>query len=180
MNHHTDPNLSRLLSSEFTSQVGPAWQGVKKRWQSYPFVGKQKDSWKQRCETVSACVLQGFNFLHFDSSFVHCSHCYVLLLHGSPKPKNKNKQQPRQDIKDQTCPSTLWLFFPKQLWSWMGFSIFSRNRLSSIIISGFRVGFRGLSPCSFWHSVPASFLVPGRVCLPTLLAFCSSIFSGSG
>ena len=40
-------------------------------------------------------------------------------------------------------------FFPKQLWSWMGFSILARNRLCSIIISGFRVGFRGLSPYSF-------------------------------
>ena len=31
----------------------------------------------------------------------------------------------------------------------MGFSILPRNRLCSIIISGFRVGFRGLSPYSF-------------------------------
>ena len=31
MNHHTNPSLSRLLSSEFTSQVGPAWQGGKEK-----------------------------------------------------------------------------------------------------------------------------------------------------
>ena len=62
MNHHTDPNLSRLLSSEFTSQVGPAWQGVKKRWQSCPLVGKQKYSWKQRCERLR---FTGFQFPTF-------------------------------------------------------------------------------------------------------------------
>ena len=71
---------------------------------------------------------------------------------------------------------------PKQLWSWMGFSILPRNRLCSIIISGFCLGFRGLSPYSFgilfqhpflvppgfvslffWHLVPSSFLVLARV-----------------
>ena len=46
-------------------------------------------------------------------------------------------------------PLQMFCFFPKQLWSWMGFSILPRNRLCSIIISGFRVGFRGLSSYSF-------------------------------
>ena len=94
------------------------------------------------------------------------------------------------------------IFFPKQLWSWMGFSLLPRNRLCSIIIFWFRLGFRGLSPYSFgvlfphhflvparvpwlvsllfWHSVPSSF--PGSgwgsvACLPTLLASCSIIIS---
>ena len=44
------------------------------------------------------------------------------------------------------------LSFPKQLWSWMKFSIIPRNRFCSIIISRFRVGF--------------------RTCLPTLMGFC--------
>ena len=54
-------------------------------------------------------------------------------------------------------------FFPKQLWSWMGFSILPRNRFCSIIISGFRLGFRGLSPYSFGILFHHHFLVPARV-----------------
>ena len=55
------------------------------------------------------------------------------------------------------------LFFPKQLWSWMGFSILPRNRLCSIIISCFRLGFPGLSPYSFGILFHHHFLVPARV-----------------
>ena len=85
----------------------------------------------------------------------------------------------------------------------MGFSILPRNRLCSIIISWFRLGFRGLSPYSFrilfhhhfrvlvrvpglvslvfWYPVPSSF--PGSgwgsgACLRTLLESCSIILSG--
>ena len=69
-------------------------------------------------------------------------------------------------------------FFPKQLWSWMGFSILPRNRFCSIIISWFRLGFRGLSPYCFGILFHHLFLVPARVpCLPTLLASWSIIIS---
>ena len=54
-------------------------------------------------------------------------------------------------------------FFPKQLWSWMGFSILPRNRFCSSIISGFWLGFRGLSPYSFGILFHHHFLVPARV-----------------
>ena len=51
----------------------------------------------------------------------------------------------------------------------MGFSILPRNRLCSIIISCFRLGFRGLSPYSFGilfhHPFPVSARVPGLVSL---------------
>ena len=45
----------------------------------------------------------------------------------------------------------------------MGFSILPRNRLCSIIISWFRLGFRGLSPYSFGILFHHHFLVPARV-----------------
>ena len=57
----------------------------------------------------------------------------------------------------------LELYFPKQLWSWLGFSILPRNRLRSIIISGFWLGFRFLSPYSFGILFHHHFLVPARV-----------------
>ena len=80
----------------------------------------------------------------------------------------------------------------------MGFSILPRNRLCSIIISGFWLGFRGLSPYSFGILFHHHFLFPSRVpglvsllfwspvllsfpgsgaCLPTRLASCSIIIS---
>ena len=43
----------------------------------------------------------------------------------------------------------------------MGFSILPRNRLCSIIISGFRVGFRGLSP--YFFGIPFQYLFWFRV-----------------
>ena len=75
------------------------------------------------------------------------------------------------------------VFFPKQLWSWMGFSILPRNRLCSIIISCFRLGFRGLSPYSFGILFHHHFLVPARV--PGLVSLLfwypvPSSFPGSG
>ena len=45
----------------------------------------------------------------------------------------------------------------------MGFSILPRNRLCSIMISGFWLGFRGLSPYSFGILFHNHFLVPARV-----------------
>ena len=55
------------------------------------------------------------------------------------------------------------VFVPKQLWSWMGFWILPTNRLCSIIMSCFRLGFRGLSPYSFGILFHHHFLVPARV-----------------
>ena len=99
----------------------------------------------------------------------------------------KKDAPPSQGLRTHSVPSPvqrarhvqICTFFPKQLWSWMGFSILPRNRLCSIIISCFRLGFRGLSPYSFgilfhhhfrvlarvpglvsvlfWHPVPSSF-----------------------
>ena len=56
-----------------------------------------------------------------------------------------------------TITGDYFCFFPKQLWSWMGFSVLPRNRLCSIIVSWFRLGFRGLSSYPVWHPIPSSF-----------------------
>ena len=64
----------------------------------------------------------------------------------------------------------------------MGFSILPRNRFCSIIISGFWLGFRGLSPYSFGILFHHHFLVPARVpgLVSLLLASCSIIISWLG
>ena len=59
----------------------------------------------------------------------------------------------------------------------MGFSLLPRNRLCSIIISGFWLGFRGLSPYSFGILFHHHLLVPARVPAYTLLASCFIIIS---
>ena len=59
-------------------------------------------------------------------------------------------------VVNNPCHGSHFSSFPKQLWSWMGFSILPRNRLCSIIISGLaRVP--GLVSLLFWHPVPSSF-----------------------
>ena len=72
-------------------------------------------------------------------------------------------------------------FSPNSSGAEWGSQFFQETGFCSIIISGFWLGFLGLSPHSFGILFHHPFLVPARVpglpCLPTLLESCSIILS---
>ena len=87
----------------------------------------------------------------------------VAAVTNGPAAGIASTSDPRSAIRTRKMLFESVWYFPKQLWSWMGFSILPRNRLCSIIISWFRLGFRGLSPYFFGILFHHHFLVPARV-----------------
>ena len=154
----------RCFEATFACRVGPdfrCWASALQK--------KRRSTDNPRASWYRQCVvdLRPSPFRPFKRRLAEISymfhHVVSLWFHGFT-------MFPLSRLKVQTAPCSWFLFspkkgdtfviFPKQLWSWMGFSILPRNGLCSIMIFLVRGRVPGLVSLLFCHSIHHHFLAP--------------------